>query len=137
MRKRFMLLWTPAVLGLALMLPGTAAAATLGTIKFVDGYCTGNNTVHSTFKLIKNSGFYASKLTITGIAQQRISGSWKKVATIDTASKQVNTSSKATLQESFTYNPGKNGRFRILAVGRIWNGSTVAAKGQIASGYCE
>ena len=64
-------------------------------------------------------------------------GKWKKVAEIDTYSKRVDTSGKASFQAAFVYNPGENGLFRIIAVGKIWNGSIVLAQGKIGTGgYC-
>jgi hypothetical protein len=65
LRKRLALLWTPLVLPMALALPASTTAANLGSIGFVDGYCSGNNAVNATFKLTKKSGFYATKLTMT------------------------------------------------------------------------
>jgi len=37
MRKRLAFLWTPVVLGVALMLPATTAATSYGQITFVNG----------------------------------------------------------------------------------------------------
>lgn len=136
MRTRLRLAWVAVVLGLALLLPATTAAASLGSIKAIDGWCTGNNSPHATFKLTKFSGFYASRLSITGIVQKH-TNKWTKVATIGTESKQVNTNAKASMQATFSYNPGENGMFRIIVLGKIWNGSVLLAQGKTGTGgYC-
>jgi hypothetical protein len=136
MRRRLAFLWLPLVLGLALLLPASTAAATYGKIVLVNSYCSGTNTVNATFKVVKYSGFYATKLTITAKAQRYYSGGWHTVYTIGTSKKSVYTSGKATLKRYAWYRPGRTGRFRILAVGKIWNGARLLAKGKQASYSC-
>jgi len=136
MRKRLAFLWTPVVLGVALMLPATTAATSYGQITFVNGYCSGNNTVNGTFKVHKNSGFYATKLTLTMKGQGYHNGAWHTEYNIGTASKMVNTSQAGNLSRFAWFNPGHAGKHRMTAVGKIWNGSYVVAKGNVRSGTC-
>jgi hypothetical protein len=137
MRKRFALLWTLAVLVLALMLPASTAAGSYGRIVFVSGYCSGNNTVNATFKLTKYSGFYASDLSMTVKGQQYYGGSWHNVYNIGTWYKSVNTSSQATMKRSFYFIPGASGKYRINVTGRIWDGGYMIASGKAHSGWCQ
>ena len=137
MRKRFAFLWTSLVLGLALLLPASTAAASYGSISFAGGYCSGNNTVNGTFKAHKNSGFYATRLTLTVKGQGYHNGSWVNEGVIGTASKNVNTSGQANLTRVAWFNPGHSGKHRMIAVGKIWNGSYVVAKGNVRSGTCQ
>ena len=137
MRKRFTLLWALVVLGLALMLPATTAAATYGRIVFVDGYCTGNNTVNATFKLTKYSGFYASDLTMSAKGQQYYGGGWHNVYNIGTWTKTVNTSGQATMKRLFWFDPNASGKYRIVVTGKIWDGSHQIASGKEHSGWCQ
>ena len=136
MRKRLALLWTPFVLAIALMLPASAAAGSPGRIVFVDGYCSGADTVNGTFKVIKFAGYYATHLTMTARGQGYHNGSWRNEYNIGTWTKSVNTSARATMQRSFWYNPDHSGRHRIRVVGRILNGSQLMGKGSISSGWC-
>jgi hypothetical protein len=136
MRKRFSLFWMLVVLGAALALPASTAAASPGKFGFIGGYCSGTNTVNATFKLVKNSGYYASDLGITAKGQAYINGAWKTEVELGTATKAVDTNGSATLKKTFTYNPGHAGRHRILATGKIWNGNSLVASGRDRSGYC-
>jgi hypothetical protein len=138
MRKRFALIWTMVVLGLALMMPAsTAAGVNYGRIVFVSGYCEGNNTVNATFKLTKYSGFYATDLSMTAKGQRYYSGGWHTVYNIGTWWKTVNTSGQTTMKRSFWFNPGAAGKYRILVQGRIWDGSYRIASGKAHSGWCQ
>ena len=136
MRKRFALMWTMLVLGLALMLPASTAAATYGSINFQSGYCSGNNTVNATFKLVKYSGFYASKLTMTAKGQGYYNGSWHNEYNIGTWTKNINTSGKASMQRYFWYDAGHSGKHRIKVIGKIWDGGYLIATGTEVSGWC-
>jgi hypothetical protein len=136
MRTRLAMLWTPLVLAFALMLPASTAATTYGKIVLVDSYCSGTNTVNAVFKGVKYSGFYATKLTITAKGQGYHSGRWRTEYKIGTATKMVYTSGKASIKKAAWYKPGHSGKHRIMAVGKIWNGGTLIAKGNQASYTC-
>ena len=136
MRKRLVLLWTPFVLAMALIFPATTAAGSAGRIGFVSGYCSGDNTVNATFKIVKSSGYYATHITMTVTGQGRHGGVWTNEYNLGTFTKNVDTSAKATMQRSFWYDPGHDGRHRIKVVGKIWDGGSLIAKGKATSPYC-
>ncbi len=136
MRKRFALVWMLVVLGLALMLPATTAAASYGKIANTNTWCTGNNTVHATFRLTKYSGFHATRLSITVKGQGYYGGRWHTELNIGTWYVNINTNKGKYFQDSFYFKPGHNGSHRILAIGKIWNGSYLVAKGKSHSQYC-
>lgn len=70
------MLWTPVVLGLALMLPASTAAASYGKITNTSWSCkNGGNKVVANFRLVKYSGFHATRLEISGRGQGYY-GSW-------------------------------------------------------------
>ncbi|MEO8625437.1 MAG: hypothetical protein ABI452_01940 [Candidatus Limnocylindrales bacterium] len=68
MRRRLMLLWTPVVLGLALLLPTTTLAASGYTYAVKSNYCSGND---SYFKVKETAAGWtpANGLTIEMWAQ--------------------------------------------------------------------
>ena len=136
MRKRFALLWTMLVLGAALSLPASTAAATYGKIAFTGGYCSGTNTVNADFKLTKYSGFYATHLTMSAKGQGFVNGKWKTEYNIGTWTKNVYTNGSATMKKTFWYKPGHRGSHRIVVTGKIWDGGYVIATGKDHSGYC-
>ena len=136
MRRRFVLLWTLIVLSLALMLPATTAAASYGKITNTNTYCSGANTVNATFKLTKYSGFHATRLSITVKGQGYYNGGWHIERNIGTWYVNINTYRGWFYTNSFWFKPGHLGSHRILAIGKIWNGSYLVASGKTVSGYC-
>lgn len=136
MRKRFALLWTLVVLGLALMLPATTAAASYGKIINTNTYCTGLNTVNATFKLTKYSGFHASQLAITVKGQGFYNGGWHNELNIGTWFVNINTYGGYFYRDTFYFTPGHSGSHRILAIGKIWDGGYLVASGKSTSQYC-
>ena len=136
MRKRFTLLWAMVILGVAMVLPATTAAATYGNIVFKSGYCTGS-TVHATFKLTKYSGFFATQLSMTVKGQGFHAGKWRNEYNVGTYYVNTNGGSGGWIfKDTFFYTPGDNGSHRILVIGKIWNGSHLVASGQAHSGFC-
>ena len=137
MRKRFALLWTPIVLGLALMLPGTTAAASYGQITNTSTTCkNGGNRVNATFSLHKNSGFYATRLTMTVYGQGYYSGHWRNDYAFGTYWLQVNTSGSYNWTKSFYYVDNQAGSSRINVIAKFKNGSSTIATGHAHSGFC-
>ncbi len=136
MRKRFAMLSTSVVLVMALMLPTSAAAASLGKITNTDTWCTGANTVHATFKLTKYSGYHATRLAITVKGQGFYNGGWHNELNIGTYFVNINTNSGWYYKDSFYFTPGHSGSHRIQAVGKIWDGSFLVASGKVASKFC-
>ncbi|HUP83399.1 MAG TPA: hypothetical protein VM284_04325 [Candidatus Limnocylindria bacterium] len=138
MRKRLTFLWTPLVIGLALMLPASTTATSYGQISYSNFYCSGGgSTVNVTFKMHKNSGFYATKLTLTMKGQGWHNGHWVDEYNIGTDSKIVNTNGTANFTRYAWFTPGHAGKHRLNAVGRIWDGSYKVAQGSIHSGTCQ
>ena len=136
MRKRFALLWTLIVLGLALMLPATTSAASYGKITNTNTYCSGANTVNATFKLTKYSGFHATRLAITVKGQGFYNGGWHTELNIGTWYVNINTYGGYFYKNSFYFKPGHSGSHRIYAIGKIWDGGYLVATGKTASLYC-
>ena len=140
MRKRMALLWTPVVLAMALMLlmmPATTAAATYGKIANTSSSCSnGGNRVNGTFKFTKNSGFYATKLTMTAYGQGYYGGVWKNEYLIGTWVDSIYTSSGWVWSKSFYYVDNASGSSRINVVAKIKNGSHVIATGHAHSRFC-
>jgi len=138
-RKRLVLLWMPVVLGLAMMLPATTAAATYGNIKTVSTFCSGYHyhTVNATFKLTKYSGFHATRLAMTIKGQAYYSGGWHTELNIGTYYVNINTNGAWYFKDSFYFKPGDNfSSHRILAIGNIWNYSSLVASGRAVSDIC-
>jgi hypothetical protein len=137
MKKRFALLWTPIVLGLALMLPATTAAASYGKITNTSTSCkNGGNKVVANFKLTKYSGVYATRLEISAWGQGKYSTGWKNEYFLGTYYTTVNSSQGWYMTQGFYYVDNAAGSSRIKAVGKIKDGSYVVAKGSVVSGYC-
>ena len=79
MRKRFALLWTLVVLGAALALPATTAAAGGFHYRLVYNYCDGVDP-HFKVKNIAYGNTNANKLTNETWAERRpAGGSWKNI----------------------------------------------------------
>lgn len=136
MRKRLALLWTPVVLAVALMLPGTAAAASYGKIVNTSTSCSnGGGRVNATFKLTKYSGFHATRLQMTAYGQG-FYGSWRTDYTIGTWWVNIDTYGGYYFTKSFYYVDGQSGSSRILVVAKIKNGSTTVATGRAHSQFC-
>jgi hypothetical protein len=76
MRKRLMLLWTPVVLGLALLLPTSTMAASGYSYKTLYDYCDSNYAVHFKVKTIAAGWTDANKITTESWAQYKYFGSW-------------------------------------------------------------
>lgn len=136
MRKRFALLWAIAILGIALVLPASTSAASYGKITFQGGSCSGANTVHATFKLLKYSGFHATRLSMTVKGQGYYNGGWHNEYNVGTYFVNINTNGGYYYKDTFFFKPGHSGSHRILAIGKIWNGSHLVASGKAHSGYC-
>jgi hypothetical protein len=136
-RKRLMLLGALATMVLTLALPATASAATPGSFGFVNGYCTGTNTVHATFKLVKYAGVYATDLTMKAQGQGYYGGAWHNEGASKTFTHGGGGSSKVTWSDTFKWNPGHSGKHRIKVVAKIWNGGSVVGSGNDVSGFCQ
>ena len=136
MRKRLALLWTPVVLAVALMLPGTAAAASYGKIANTATSCTNNGgRVNATFKLTKYSGFHATRLEMT-VYGQGYYGSWRNDYFIGTWYLPIDTNGGYFWTKSFYYVDHQSGSSRISVTARIKNGKTLLATGHAHSGFC-
>ena len=137
MRKRLMMVAALATMVVTLALPGTAAAASPGKFGFIDGYCTGNNTVHATFKLVKYSGVYASELTMKAQGQGYYNGGWHNEGQANTFTHGGGGYSKVSWSDTFKWNPGHSGKHRIKVVGKIWDGNNVVGSRSDVSGFCQ
>jgi hypothetical protein len=137
MRKRLALLWTPVVLAIALMLPGTAAAATYGSIRNTGTTCkNGGAKVVASFKLQKYSGFHATRLEMTAYGQGYYGGGWRNDYKIGTWYVNINTNGAYYMTQSFYYVDGQSGSSRINVIGRIKNYGATIATGHAHSAFC-
>jgi hypothetical protein len=124
-------------MALTLVMPASVSAASYGTIKATSTTCkNGGNRVNATFKLHKNSGFYATRLTMTAYGQGLYGNKWKNEYLIGTWYVNVYTSASYNWYESFYYIDNAAGSSRINVVAKFKNGSTTIAKGKAHSGYC-
>ncbi len=137
MRKRLAFVWTPLVLGLALMFPASTMATSYGQVSYSNFYCSGSNTVNATLKLHKYSGTYATKLTMSIKGQGLHNGSWGNEYNIGTFTKVINTSGQANMTRTAWFNPGHSGKHRLIMVGKIWDGNNLIATGTIKTPACQ
>jgi hypothetical protein len=136
MKKRLGLLSSLLAVGLALMLPGSTAAASAGKITFHDGYCSGVNTVNGTFSTIKDAGFYGTKMTLSISGQGYHNGAWKTEVNFGTWAKTFATSAKESLSHSVSFKPGHSGKHRLHGSAKSWNGTLVLGYASLNSGTC-
>jgi hypothetical protein len=135
MRKRFALLWTPVVLGLALMLPATTAASSGYTYKTVYNYCDGY-TAKLKMKDIAAGYTPANKLSIESWAQEKYGGSWHYVYTWNTAVYKFSANGSGHYLTTWRgYNGGAN-LARIVFRLRAWHGSSLLAQSTFHSVAC-
>lgn len=137
MRKRLAFIWTPLVLGLALMLPATTTATSYGQVSYSNFYCSGSNTVNATFKVHKYAGTYATRITMKLTGQGWHSGAWHAEYNFGTFSRTVNTSGQANFIRTAWFAPAHSGKHRIVMVGKIWNGGYLVATGNIRTPGCQ
>ena len=137
MRKRFALAWALVALVLALMLPATTAAASLGKIANTGTTCKNNgNKVVASFKLTKYSGYHATKLVMTAYGQGLYTNGWHTDYVIGTWYVNINTNGGYYFSQSFYYVDGQQGSSRIKVSAKIKNGGRTVATGNAHSGYC-
>jgi hypothetical protein len=136
MRKRFALFFTPVVLLLALMLPATTAASTLGSIRITDSWCTGGK-IHVTFQVVKNAGHYATRFTLRATGQGNPGGTnrWYSGGSKNYSYTIFDNYARAYFSKTLTFNSSYY-YSRIQGVARFYDGSTLIGTANITSGYC-
>ena len=121
MRKPFALLFVPVVIGLALLLPATAAAAPAYPVSVIYNYCDGN-TVHLKMRIAARGYTDANKLTIESWAQRRVRGGWEFVYRWDRAVYRFEINGDRHSLTSFrSYHGTRSHDFRILFRLRAWH----------------
>jgi len=136
MRRRFALLWTAMVLGAALMLPASVAAASGYTYKTVYNYCNGNQ-VNLKMKNKAAGWTPANRLTIESWAQRKLAGGWQTVYIWNDAVYNFNwNGSGHTLTAWRSYNGNNSYFFRILFRLRAWQGNNLLASSTFKSVKC-
>jgi hypothetical protein len=135
MRKRLAMLFTPVVIALALMLPATTAASSLGAIKITSQFCKGT-TVHVTFKVTKNSGHYATRFTLKATGQGSNNATyWANGGSKSYSYTIYNPMASAYFTKTLTYN--SNYKYsRIQGVAKWYDGRYLIGTAKISSGYC-
>jgi hypothetical protein len=85
MRRRLMLLWTPAVLAIALILPATTAAGSPFTWETLKNTCSNNYGYYGYGKSVLNVRLYewgksgAAQFRVRAWAQEKYGGSWHNI----------------------------------------------------------
>jgi hypothetical protein len=135
MRKRFGLLWTLVILLLAMMLPATTAASSLGKIGITDSYCNGG-TVHVTFEVVKNANHYADRFTLTATAQgSNDEHSWHSTGSKNYSYTIFDPWARAYFTKTLKYNSTYFWS-RILGTARFYDGGSLVGTAKLASGHC-
>jgi len=134
MRKRFALIWTLLVLSLALMLPATTAASSLGAIKITNQFCKGT-TAHVTFQVVKNANHYADKFTLTATGQGSNGGKWHNTSSKKYSYTIFDPWARAFFTKTFTYNSVYL-YSRIQGTAKYYDSGYLIATAKITSGYC-
>jgi hypothetical protein len=136
MRKRLVLLWTPLLLGLVLLLPGSSLAANAYTYRTVYNYCDSNYAVHFKARNIVSGASDANKLTIESWAQYKYFGSWHTDFHWKTAVSRFpidGTTHSLTLSKTYS---GGDLHGRIVFRLRAWYNSTLFAEKLLNSVSC-
>lgn len=136
MRKRFGLLFTLVVLGAALALPASTAAASGYSYRTVYNYCSGNQ-VNLKMKNIANGSTPANYLTIDSWAQRQTSSGWHTVYTWNQAYYSYNANgANHTLTAWRSYNGNNQYYFRLLFRLRAWHNNSLLASSSFKSVRC-
>lgn len=136
MRRRLMLFWTPVVLGLALLLPATTAAAGGFTYKTVYNYCNGNQ-VNLKMKNMAAGWTNANSLTIDSWAQRKLPGGWQTVYNWNQSYYNFSANGqKHTLTAWRSYNGNNSYYFRTLFRLRAWHNNNLLASSTFKSVKC-
>ena len=94
------------------------------------------NDVYGTAKVVKFSGYHATQLVLSAKGQRYYNGGWHTVSNEGSWTKNVNTSSRATLKHAVSFTPSQTGKARILVSAKIWDGSQLIGSGKQASPAC-
>jgi hypothetical protein len=129
-----MFLTTPFVLGLALLLPASTAASSLGSIKITSQFCKGD-TVHVTFQVVKNANHYADRFTLTATGQGSNGGAWHTTSSKKYSYTIFNPNARAYFSKTLKYNSAYL-YSRIQGTAKYYSGNYLVATAKIASGYC-
>jgi hypothetical protein len=137
MRSRITLFCTLAVLGVALTLPASAAAAESGyKYKVVYNYCDGK-TVHFKAKNIAEGWTPANRLTIESWAQKKVNGSWRTIHAWDRANYKFTANGDRHWLTSWRqYNGVPGNKFRIMFRLRAWENRQQLASVVVTSVNC-
>jgi hypothetical protein len=140
MPRRLALLWTPLVLAVAFMMPGTAAGAEPGfRYSVIYNYCGGDKdeTVFFKVKQTADGSTTANLLTIDGKAQRRIHGSWQTVHTWDRQRYEFTADGNTHWQKVWRSYVGNDFYwFRIVFKLRFWHNANLLALATIHSVRC-
>ena len=137
MRTRLTLISTLIVLGVALALPASTAAAGTGfgyQVKY--NYCDGA-TVRMKVKNIADGSANANKLTIDTWAQRKSNGTWKTIHRWDRAKyKYEIDGTRHWLTSWRSWQGTTSHRYRLVFRLRAWHNSTVLASVTLRSVKC-
>lgn len=137
MRKRLVLVWTLLLLGSALALPASAAAADY-KYDILQNYCDGGQP-NIKVKLIKPPGLYPDRFTIdaTGQHSQTGNGNWSNESTTSHFSKNVPQQyARWTWSKSLYWDPPDGRWHRIKLRLKAWDNGGVVASTTIYSVKC-
>jgi hypothetical protein len=134
MRKRFGLIVVPVVAMLALLMPATTSASSLGSIRITDSWCTGSK-IHVTFQVTKNANHYATRFTLRATGQGSNGGRWYNGGSKNYSYTIYNNWANAYFSKTLTFNSSYY-YSRIQGVARFYDGSYLIGTAKVASGYC-
>jgi hypothetical protein len=135
MRKRFGLLWTLVILSLAMMLPATTAASSLGSIQTLESWCKGT-TVHVVFEVVKNANHYADTFTLKATGQGSNGGRWYNAGSKNYSYTIDDPWARAYFDKQLTFNSAYYAYSRIQGTARFYAGGSLVGTAKIASVYC-
>lgn len=124
------------VLGVALALPASTAAASGYSYRVIDNYCAGYQ-VNFKVRNIAAGWTPADGLTIESKAQRRTGSGWRTVYTWARADYAFNANGqKHTLTATRSYNGNSSYYFRIWMRLRAWDGNYILAQKVVTSVKC-
>ncbi len=136
MRKRLSLIWTLIILGAALSLPATTAAASGYTYKVLYNYCDGNE-VNLRMRNSAAGWTPANRLTIEAWAQRKLATGWQTVYTFDTKAHNFQPNgAKHSLTVWWSYIGNNYYYFRLVFRLRVWDDSDLLVSTTYRSVKC-
>ena len=139
MRMRLAALLTPVVIGLALLMPASTAAAAGYTYQIVDQHCIGSgHNIYFRVKLTAAGTTAANKLTIKSKSQYYAAGKWHSSYFWATDKSTFTKNGQAhSIDYSYTHTDNSDTRkWRIVSTLHAWNGTHSLSRKTLTSKAC-